>query len=290
MSLLEEFHKYRDEYGMNQLRSDGTSGIVTQNGQLFTLEFAMIVLESDEVSVEEAVAEIIRLRQVYGSLEYMMGTSLREPNSLEGNSMDNNGAHLVFSALFDGGGYAKRMWEVGETVQCVGPDFEQDPLTNMQYFDLARIITATQMIYRPWRWLGWAKSKFGPKYFWNNTRPGEFALWGWYGRSPGFLGLLDMTAGKWSTVFRWASILIGQFVGCFAPVGNTDARKLPYVSWYYLVRGTPWHSRWFWKLMYRIWVKILLLDYSGGMLDVYAIYYGDPEHPIHRYAERYFEP
>ncbi len=290
MSLYEEFRKYRDEYGMNQLRSTGTSGIVTQNGQLFTLEYLIALLEDPKTSTATKWAEIQRLRKVYDSLEYMKGTSLREPSSLEGNSMDNNGAHLCFSALFDDGAYAKRFWDVGEEVECVGPDLMQDSTTNVQFMLLARLVTASQMIFRPWRWWSWAKSGFGPKYFWNNSRPGEFALWGWYGRSPGFLGLADMCARKWSTVFRFVGVLIGQFIGCWMDVGNTDARKLPYNSWYYLARGTPWYSRWFWKLMYRVWVKMLLIDYSGGMLDVYAIYYGDPEHPIHRYAERFFKP
>jgi hypothetical protein len=288
MSYIDEFTPYKDQYGMYQLQRDGAVGIPTQNGQLFTMEQLIVILEDPTLSDWRRSAELDRLRKVYDSLEPLPGLSRRTPDSLEGNSMDNNGAHLVFSGVFDEGKFAKRMVDQGEKVVCDGIDLYQDPETNIKYFRLAQLITVFQVWDRPTMWWSWAKSGFKPKFFWNNTRPTEFSIWGWYGRSFGFLGEMDRAAGRHTSMVRWFGILIGQFLGHYADLGNMDARKLPYVGWYYLVKASPWYERWFWKLMYRWWVAILLQDFPDGMRDVYARYYGDVNHPIRKYSPRYF--
>lgn len=286
MSFYEEFLKYRDRYGMNQLNTDGVQGGVTQNGALFTMEYLICLLEANFDPLDE-ILEVHRLIQVYRSLEVLPGLTRRTPDSLEGDSMDNTGATAAFSGLFDRG-IAERMKAQGENVVCTGFDEVQDPTRNSKYMTIARIVTATQVIWRPWLWASWIKSGFKPKFFWNNTLPDKFSIWGWHGRSPGHMGFIDLAATGWTTPFRWVSVLVGQFLGCFADLGNADARKLPYVDWYFLTKGTGWGQRWFWKLAYRVWVHILLKQYPNGMRDVYSMYYGDVNHPIRKYSKRYF--
>ncbi len=287
--VYEAFLPYRDRYGMNQLTTTGTEGHVSQNGALFTMEYLICLMEDEETPWDVKAGEILRLVKVYQSLEVLPGLSRRTPDSTEGDSMDNNGSNLTFSAVFANRAFAKRMADQGRNVQCTGIDMVQDPERNSKYYLLARIITATQLIWRPWLWKSWFKSGFKPKYFWNNTRPDEFCLWGWYGRSPGFLGKVDMCAYGFTTPFRWLGVLVGQFVGCFQEKGDTDARKLPYVSWYFLTKATPWWERWFWKLAYKLWAYILIKQYGPeGMRAVYSIYYQDANHPIRKYSKPHF--
>lgn len=283
MSLLEDFKKYRDVYGMNQLSTDGSQGGVTQNGALFTFEYLIVLLEDETVPHEKKLEEIERLKGVYKSLEVTPGLSRRTPHSGEGDSMDNTGSNLNFSAMYDKRGFAKRMKAHGEQVVCTGQ------LPGHKYFTLASFVTAFWLLPRPWLWGGFIKNKFRPKFYWNNTQPELFAVWGWFGRSPGFMAGLDLAAKGWTTPFRFLSMLIGQFIGVlFSDKGDTDAKKLPYVQWYFLTKHTGKGQRWFWKLAYKLWVKLLLRTYPNGMRDVYSIYYQDPNHPIRKYSKKHF--
>lgn len=266
MSLAEEFFKYRDRYGLNQLTSsDGRYGDVSQNGALFTMEYLICLMEDPATPIETKLFTITRLRAVYDSLEIMPGLTLRTPESWEGDSMDNVGSTLSFSGLFDEGRFARRMRDHGLEVECTG--IEESDGGALDYYPLA-----------------WFLSDFKrPKNFWNNANPQKFCLSGWWGRSPGFMGLVDLAATNKTTWFRYLAVFVGQFLGCFSDRGNTDARKLPYVIWYFLRERS-----WVWKLGYWLWVRILLWQYPNGMRDVYSIYYQDPNHPIRTRSKRYF--
>lgn len=280
MTLYEEFLAYRDQYGLNGLYSVDGKGQPTQNGALFTMEYLICLIESDQLDPLDLHLEFNRLIDVYTSLERQKGITSRTPQSTEGDSMDNSGSVAAFSGLI-GGGLAKRMKEYGESVQCTG-------VQDQQYYLLARFVTAAYAIWRPKMLWSFIKNGFKPMLFWNNENPGVFTTGQWFGRSPGHLGMYDLAAQGYTSPFRWLAVLVGQFLGCFADVGNTDARKLPYVGWYFLTHGTKWWDRWFWKLAYRVWVYVLLRQYPNGMRDVYSIYYGDPNHPIRKYSKRYF--
>lgn len=275
--IFEDFKKYRDKYGMNQLNTDGNEGGVTQNGALFTMEYLLCLLsyvhnEDGTVNPEifkEAQDEILRLRDVYASLENKPGLSVRSPGSGEFDSMDNDGSILMFSMLFGNREYARRHRDQGLNVQCDGIDEQQDPTRNQKYYLLAKIISTLQLA-------GFMKAKN----YWNNQNPNKFSLFGWYGRSPGHMGWTDICATGHTTWFRAAGVWVGQLLSIFAKPGNTDAWKLPYICWYYLKeRG------WIWRLGYSIWKRKFLQMYPGGMKEVYSIYYGDPNHPIRKYAK-----
>lgn len=268
MSLYDDFKKYRDQYGMNQLTSTSGIGDVSQNGALFTLEYMICLMGDPNTPDSVKQAELTRLRQVYLMLEKFPGISSRVPGGTEFDSMDNTGAIAAFSGLYDSGRFSKDSYEHGRNVKCDGIDMEQDPPRNTQYYPLANALNL-------WR---------GPKYFWNCNYPTKFCLPGWHGRSPGHIAFLKMTAGKWVGPFGQLAILVGQFLGCFKQTGDTDARKLPYCSWQYLKT-----RNFVWKGFYKLWCHILMKQYPNGMRDVYSIYYGDPNHPIRSYSKP-FEP
>lgn len=288
MSLIYDFKLYRDQYGMNQLYTNGVMGFPSQNGELFTLEYVICLMESSTTSHEKKLEEIDRLKGVYKALEVLDGLTRRTPDSTEGNSMDNNGSSLIFSAMFGDREFAKRMKEHGEAVICEGPLSRED---HEKWYVPASLVTILFTVgCRPWLWWRFAKNKFRPLNYWNNTEPEKFALWGWYGRSPGFLGLVDMCAQGYTSPGRWISLLVAQFIGVlFKDKDDLDQRKLPYTTWYFLTKKTGIMQRWFWRLMYKLWVKLLLRTYPNGMQDVYAGYYQDANHAIRKHSIPYFK-
>lgn len=257
--VYEAFLPYRDVYGFNQVETlDGNMGRSTQNGTLFTMEYLLCLLSSKEPD-EIKQSEIKRIKEVFTSSMSGKGLSLRFPGSKEFDSMDNNAALLVFSALYGNSEYAKDMRDVGLNVTCTGTDQEQDPTRNNKFYPLAKL-------------LGLGKVKN----FWNNQYPDKFCFPGWYGRSPGFMGLVDLCATGHTTWLRWAGILVGQFIGAFSEPTNSDARKLPYIVWQLLK-----HRNFFWKMFYKLWTHILINTYPTGMRAVYLRYYRNNEnHPL----------
>lgn len=277
--LFDDFKKYRDKYGMNQLETNGVEGNVSQNGALFTMEYLLCLLsyvENEDGTINheifgEAADEILRLKEVYASLENKPGLSVRTPDSTEFDSMDNDGSILLFSALFGDRAYAKRHRDHGLNVECTGIDEVDDVERNKKYYFLARVISTFQLA-----------GFFKAKHYWNNQRPEKFNLFGWYGRSPGHLGFTDICATGDSTWFRKVGVFVGQMLAIFAKPGSTDPWKLSYIGWYYLK-----HRGWIWKMGYKIWTHFLMKRYPGGMKDVYSIYYQDPNHPLRKYAKPY---
>jgi hypothetical protein len=259
MSILDDFKVFRDRLGLNQLQPNETS----QNGTLFTVEYLICLMGSGLVSQEEINEEAQRVRKAFfPQLERYHGLSVRFPESGEYESMDNTCALVTFSALFDNGEYSERMCSRGEQ-RVIAPDEAQDKENNTKFFKWAKI----------------ASLGLNPKWVFNNQNPMLFCLQGWFGRSPAMVGLIKMTAGRWVNPFLWISVMVGQFLGCFQPVQDTDARKLSYVNWQYLKTRS-----WIWRLAYKAWCWKLMKDYPEGMKSVYEIYYGNPSHPIRKYS------
>lgn len=278
--LFDDFKKYRNKHGLNALYSKDGEGEVDQNGALFTMEYLLCLLSyiydaNGKVNKEyfqEAQEEIQRIKGVFASLENKPGLSVRYPGSAEYDSMDNDNALLTFSLLFGKNEFAQRRRDHGRNVDCKGIDQTQDPEDNNKYFNLARIVSTFQLA-----------SFFKPKHFWNNQSPELFCETGWYGKSPGHMGLVDVAATGKTTWFRGISLWVGQMFSLFAKKGSTDSWKLSYLTWYFLKeRG------WIWRVGYSIWKHYLFKMYPNGMNDVYSIYYQDPNHPIRKWSKESF--
>lgn len=267
MGAFEDFLKFRDQYGLNQLEPNQTS----QNGALFTVEYLLCLLSLQEVSEDDRWSEIYRIRdQVFPQLEpALSGVPRRSPNSTEHDSMDNGIALLTFSTLFDGGEMAHRMYLHGSMTRAKRLDTNQSPDEALRFYPIAWILNGFK----------------APRYFWNCEDPEAFCLMGWHGRSPAYLGLLKMGAHKKDpkikpSWFECFAVWVGQFVGLFKTKTDTDARKLPYVIWQQLKnRGV------FWDMSYVVWCTILKWQYKEGMKTVYSIYYTNPTHPLRTYSK-----
>lgn len=253
MSVVDDFKPYMDRYGLSCLSKKDGYGETSQNGALFTMQYLFCLKEKEP---ESFVSELERVAKVFAKLEKEPGLSRRFFHSTEIDSMDNQAALLTFSALYDVGRYAKDCLNYGETTICKTSDKGSE-----KYFVLAKLIHGEA------------------KFCYNVTSPGVFNLRGWWGRSPGFLGLLKMAAGKPCNIFLQACVFIGQFVGVFKPTSDCDARTLPYITWQYLRTRS-----YFWELSYKLWYFILRKQYGGGIGQVYARYYQDKNHPILRYT------
>lgn len=274
--IFDDFKKYRDQYGLNQLRSDGEKGYTEDNGALFTMEYLLCLLSNlydaegkivPEI-FKEVQDEIQRVRGVFTSLEEIFGFSVRNPGNPSTDSMDNVGALLAFSALWGDHAFAIRRRNIGLNIECDGVK-EDD---------------------RSKKWSKWAKlwstlqfaSFFKEKNYWTSATPHIFDFDGWHGRSPGMMGWLDICATGHTSWFRALGLWVGQVMSIFAKPGDTDAWKLSAVIWYSLR-----HRGWTWKVGYAIWAHYLLKKYPEGMRGVYTAYYQDPNHPIRMYSKAY---
>ena len=153
-TVYEDFLKYRDYHGLNQHATDGVAGRTSQNGALFTVEYLICLVNNPTVPKFIKENEINRLKEVLGNLEVLPGLSVRSPHSPEFDSMDNNVALLIFSAMYGNQEYAKRMREHGLTVKCTGVDLTQGAENNKKFYKWAKL-------------LGWGKAIN----YWNNNTP-----------------------------------------------------------------------------------------------------------------------
>jgi hypothetical protein len=257
-ALIEDFKTMRERNGFIGLKNKYDVVFTPQNVALFTVEYVVCMMNDPDTTEAEKKFELKRIYELFKLLEVRPGLSIRFPGSREFDSMDNNLALLVFSALYGNREYAIRMRNHGLTVKCQGVDPTQDAARSNKFFNLARL-------------LNWGRK---PQNYWNNNFPELFCFFGWYGRSPGFMGLIDIAATGNTSLFRKVSLLVGQFVGAFNKRSDTDARKLPYVVWHLLKdRGLVW------RLAYKLWLKLLRRVYPEGMKEVYSVYFR-PTHPI----------
>ena len=264
--LTDDFKPYIDEFGLSCIDTKDGKGVTSQNGALFTAEYLIALLQGGKYA--GSFTEVPRLRNVMNSL-HCNGFSYRVPGGKEFDSMDNDIGLMCLGYMLCDNTYAKKHRLAGLNVVCNGVASSDD----LRYLKLAKVISTLQRI-----------SWFKPKNYWNNQDPSKFCLFGWYGRSPGHMGLIDICATGSTTLFRGASLWVAQMLAIFSVKGNTDPWKLSYVSWYHLHdRGAMW------RLGYKLWRRQLLKMYPRGMKDVYALYYRNENHPIVKWSKEAYE-
>lgn len=259
-----DFLPYRDPYGMNQGNTLGKEDQISQNGTLFTIEYficLMLNLGKDHPLVLE---EAKRIKEVFKKIEIKDGLTIRFIGSTEHDSMDNYGAMLVFSALYGNNEFAVRVREHGLSIRANGIDETQGAEINKKVYPLAVILN------------GFRK----PKNFWNNNDPTKFCMFSWFGRSPGFMGLIDIAATGKTSLFRSFSLWVGQMLGVLKSEKDPDGWRLSFNVWQ-LVKNRSW----IWRKGYDIWCKKLITLYPGGMTDVYKDY-GWGKHPMAKWSNK----
>lgn len=259
---ISDFSKYRDKFGLNQLDS-GEPAPSSDNGAIATIEY-FFCLNSNEQRMD-----LPRVKQAMHLLEIKTDNGLvtcRYPGKQTTDSMDNATALIIFSELFDDSRFSKELYKHGELTYAKGLDSFQDQERTLKYYPLA-----------------WMLNKFkAPRRFYN-IRPYNWSIQSWWGRSPGFMGLLELSAINRTSWFRYFALWLGQFLPLFQPKRSTSDKKLTYIVWQWLKNRNT-----FWKLSYRLWCFILLKIHPEGMKEVYSIYHG-PNHPVVKYSERYLK-
>lgn len=276
MHLIQDIQKYIGKDNLIHNKTKNGMGIVSENGALFTVEYIITLLKQKDIEDDVKKQEIEKAKLSLASLEKFPGITIRSTAwDSRYDSMDNMSALLVFSALYDGSQFAKRMKKAGEEIECVGFDnIAKLPENRLYYYDdnkrlylLAKIVSTVQ-----------GASFFKPKYYWNNRYPQLFCVPGWFGRSFGFLGLMDIAATGKTTLFRNFSLFIGQIIGVFKSKMDLDSKTLAYVAWQLLKDRNI-----LWRLSYMLWYWKLKKDYPKGMKEVYSMYFGEA-HPIAKYT------
>ena len=259
-----DFLPYRDPYGMNQGNTLGKEDQISQNGTLFTIEYficLMLNLGKDHPVVLE---EAERIKQVFKLIEIKDGLTVRFVGSNEFDSMDNYSAMLVFSTMYGNSEFAQRVRNHGLSTRADGIDETQGSEINKKVYPLAFILN------------GFRK----PRNFWNNCNPTKFCMFGWFGRSPGFMGLIDICATGKTSLFRSFSLWIGQMMYLFKSGNDCDGWKLAFNIWQLLKDRS-----WVWRKSYELWCKALLKQHPDGMSGVFKEY-GWGSHPIAKWSNK----
>ena len=262
MNKLEDFYKYKDRFGLVQLQP-GNPAPVSDNGALFTVEYFLLLSDL------ERKIDILAIKQALQNLEIKTPngvTTVRFPGNPYTDSMDNATALIVFSELFDDSRLSKKLYKHGELTHAKRIDDFQDAERTFKYYPIAWLVNGFK----------------APRRFYN-TRPYDWSIQSWWGRSPGFMALLELSATDKTSVFRYFSLWLGQYLPLFQHKNETSDKKLTYVVWQWLkTRGL------FWRLSYKLWCFMLLRIHPKGMQDVYEIYYGK-EHPLTIYTPVYLK-
>jgi hypothetical protein len=258
---------FTDETGLTTLQP----GQQSQDGVLYSVEHLINGL-SQAAFLEDAKARAKALVDIFKILTVQPGLQRRSPGSTEYDSMDNTTARLAFEMII------KDLNLGVEDLFAEGMNSfnSKSNLTeaDTSYPDAGQVTESQQTLLLA-RIIGLGKARF----CFNVSDPTKFCFYSWFGRSPGLLALKDFAAGGLTTPLRWVGLLVGQMIGMFADPSNTDARTLAYVIWFPLKK-----RNWFWALMYKIWVWRLMKTYPNGMIDVYKLYYLNPEQPTRLFA------
>lgn len=253
MSNPESYLSYIDRFGLMQI-SPGTPAPTSDNGALVTLEYFLCLSETEKKINVLAFKKALRNleeRTQHGSV------TRRFPGCSYTDSMDNATALLMFSELFDDSRLSKELYKHGELTRAKRIDSYQDEDRSLRYYPIA-----------------WVLNGFSTPRRFYNVRPNDWSIQSWWGRSPGFMGLLELSALDRTSLFRYFALWVGQFLSLLDPKQETSGKKLTYIVWQWLKTRNK-----FWRASYRLWCFLLTLRHKNGMKDVYRIYYGD-QHPI----------
>lgn len=259
-----DFLSYRDPYGMNQGSTQDKEDQITQNGTLFTTEYFICLMLNLGKEHPLVLEEAARIKEVFRSIEVADGLTVRFIGSTEFDSMDNYSAMLIFSALYGDSEFAKRVRHHGLNTRADGVDETQDYENNKKFYPLAFILNGFR----------------APRNFWNASNPTKFCMFSWFGRSPGFMGLIDICATGKTTWFRSFGLWVGQMLGLLKKRNDCDGWKLAFNIWQLLKDRS-----WIWKKSYELWCNKLLKQHPDGMNGVFKEY-GWGHHPISKWSTK----
>ena len=216
--LLPEFQAYTDKFGMVQITSDGTQGLTSDNGNLWTAFYTLGLSLKGLMTTDERA----RLSQVYMNNFKSPGLLVRYPGSPDFEAQDDYCGMLMADSRLspDFRSMADMVYEYGEdTKHCVEVD-PREPVaatrkTNSILFTILSILT-----------LGHIKWNYNP------VAQDSFSIYSWLGRRMELIAAIQMTARKavnpiyW---LYWAGVMVSNILSK-PQVDNSVADVLHYCN------------------------------------------------------------
>jgi len=264
---MNNINKYIDQFGLIALETDGVKGNATQNGVMWTAEY---LIASKELGLLDEATEKQLLKAI-ADCQGENGETYRHPGKIdEWDAMDN-----VVGFLATQPAHSLTRWYNSGSDKLDKVDDKQDTQTNTKFLPYAKL---AKLIGYSGSYFPWSREPM----YWNNTQPDKFTLFGWYGRSSGFMGWIDLAVKGHTTLLRHAVLIIEQLKGCLGVEETLDGLRMTHTSFQFLRKANP-----IYKLTYKLWCRNLLKKYPGGMKDVYKLYYQSPTHPIRQLEFKY---
>lgn len=256
--FIERTQKFKDSIGLLQFEDDGR---ISQNGVLTTAELMTFYYQllGRDIELHDRLLVLRELDLLNYALNRCIvnGMLIRHPTIVEYDSMDNHIAVLAAKHLYGDESFALEMQRIGKKGVKYIDETDTDPRTK-KFFTLAKVLG-----------LGRARNCF------NNINPKKFCYFGWYGRSPGLLGFMDICATGKTSWFREFGLFVGQLLTWRTPREDADMRKLPYLVWQVVKDRGP-----IWRFTHKIWMDRLNNEWEGGIVGMYKHYYSNPRMPL----------
>jgi hypothetical protein len=213
--LIPEFESYADQFGMVQLESDGTKGLVSDNGNLWTSFYVLGLKLKGFMTPEES----LRLKTVYANNFKVLGLLLRYPTSPDFNAQDDYCGIMMAGKLL-GSDFAKDIYAYGvDAKHCKEVD-PREPIvstnkTNRMLYGILKVLTLNHI-----------------KWNYNPVAPDSFSIYSWFGRRMELIAAIQMSAGKPVNLIYWcywAAVMISNMIS--KPiVSNSVADVLHYCN------------------------------------------------------------
>jgi len=253
MSLKEEILSYTDQYGLVT-----PNGQPSGNGLLYSAEYLALLDELDNMGPDD----VLHFHKVYYNCEKEKGLYNRHPNHTDQQGPDDYVGIATTAALIRP--------EMARDLLAYG----RNNLAPLKGF----IVEQNKLSPSLKKILVFLFGNVRVKYNYNNVNPGTTNRSSWLGRQPQLITTFQMAAKERVALPRllyWCLVISTS--GLFDPKSQ-DAWSLSYLS---LKVGGD--HNFLTRLTRSIWRKRFKKHWPGGLNNLFATYFNNPEHPLAKY-------
>lgn len=232
-----------DKNGLIQI-IPGDPAVPTDGGALHTVEYFFSLSEKEKKGIILAIKNALKELEVKTPNGKV---TVRAPDNRRPNLIENAIALIVFSELYDGSRLSKEMYRHGELTRAKRLDYEGEEESLKKY---------------PIAWL--LNGFKSPNRFYN-TRPFDWSIQTWWGKSPFFIALLQLSAINRTSFLNKLILTIGLFA---------KKHRTNYLIWQWLKKRNK-----YWNFLYKAWKFVLKYIYKTSIQKEYKKYYGE-DHPL----------
>lgn len=243
MSKLSDFYKFKDKDGLIQLVS-GDPAPPTDNGALHTVEYFLAL------APEQKKIDLLAIKKALTSLEVKTPfgkVTVRSPGNNRPNLIENVIALVIFSELFDGSRLSKELYKHGELTRAKRLDYDGEE-ESLKAYPIA-----------------WILNGFKPPNRFYNTKPFDWSIQTWWGKSPFFIGLLQLSAINRTSFIKKVALIFGLF---------SKNHRINYLVWQWLKKRNKK-----WNLLYKTWKLVVKYLYKTTIENEYKKHYKQ-HHPF----------